>query len=129
MVLVKQLVMDLEKIVKSCNLDLKSLDRPVREQDFLQLAQYCDSINVMGLTLQVPDIEIKDIDKDCKSNEDKRVCLVKKWKQIYAFQATFRKFADALLKCKRNNSVMELCQYLLESKENGESSFILLVKN
>ena len=63
----------------------------------LDLAKFCVDWKLIGRRLGLMDGEITAIDSDHKKEEEKRVGMVEKWKDKFAFKATYLVFIEALL--------------------------------
>ena len=63
----------------------------------LDLAKFCVDWKLIGRRLGLTDAEITAIDSDNKKEEEKRVGMMEKWKDKFAFRATYLVFIKALL--------------------------------
>lgn len=114
---------------KCPDLPLEYLDEECAEEDLLHLSEYCFSIILFGKALKLPRQRLSDIEKDCRSTEEKRLVLVQKWKEYYAQTATYKEFIDALLSCRRRQQAISVCDFLEEKyrSENGMSIDIHII--
>lgn len=66
----------------------------------------------LGLTVS----EITAINRDAPTHELKKTATLRKWKDKYAWNATYRNLIEALLKCTRAEHAQEVCELLTQSK-------------
>ena len=63
----------------------------------LDLARFCVKWKLIGRRLGLTDAEVSAIDSDHKKEEEKRVGMMEKWRDIFAYRATYLAFIEALL--------------------------------
>ena len=74
----------------------------------------------MGHTIDrcITDLQIRAIDSDHRTTEEKRLASLRQWKESKAFGATFKVFVDALLGCKYVQTVRQVCEYRARQVNN-----------
>ena len=87
-----------EDIAARVGVSLDSLSSMECSRDvLLNLAKFCVNWELIGRCLGLTDAEITAIDNDNKKEEVKRVRMMEKWKDKFAFRATYLAFIEALL--------------------------------
>ena len=104
----------LQDILTEAEISLQLLEQPCSEESLLDLANYCDPWNIVGQHLKLSETVINDIDRDYRTTEEKRIKLLKKWKEGFAFKATYEVFVKALLSSGRVDPALEVCKLLKE---------------
>ena len=106
--------LSLEQVIAESGVNSECLDQECDQDKLLALADCCDSLIVTGSALGLTETQINDITRDSRyvSYEDKRIALIFKWKQSFAFKATYGKFVEALMVCGRADQATELCREL-----------------
>ena len=60
--------------------------------------------------------DIVAVDGDYRSVKEKRIGMLERWKEKFAFKATYRVFIEALLSCGKASDVTEACKVIASSK-------------
>ena len=84
---------------------LDILDQECSQQVLLSLAKHCVDWQL-----------IVAVDEDYRTAEQKRVEMLRKWKEKNAFKATYRLFIEALLSCGKASDAIEACKAIVSSK-------------
>ena len=71
---------------------------------------------LIGFHLELTKADIVAVDGDYRSVEEKRIGMVGKWKEKFAFKATYRVFIEALLSCGKASDAIEACKDIMSSK-------------
>ena len=69
-----------------------------------------------GFHLELTDGEITAVDGDYRSVDEKRIGMVRRWKERFAFKATYRVFIEALLSCGKASDAIDACRAVVSSK-------------
>ena len=93
------------------------LDAEMIPEHLRDCAKLFDDYEIVGAELGLDEPSMTDI-RDEKTQERKRMALLRKWKQVFAWRATYRCFIDALLNCSRADSACNVCKLLASSKYN-----------
>ena len=96
------------------NLDI--LDQECSQQVLLSLAKHCVDWQLIGFHLELTKADIVAVDEDYRTAEQKRVEILGKWKENFAFKATYRIFIEALLSCRKASDAIEACKVIVSSK-------------
>ena len=105
------------QLVKKFNISPALLDQPCSDADLFSISQFLDwrrTAPHLGLSA----IDIEDI--DCKRTEpEKRVETLRKWKQKYGFMAKYQTLIDVLLKTGNTSDAEKVCQLLKQKEDTG----------
>ena len=69
-----------------------------------------------GFHLELTKSEITAVDGDCRSIDEKRIGMLVRWKEKFAFKATYRVFIEALLSCGKASDAVDACRAIVSSK-------------
>ena len=96
-----------------------TLDTPVKESAFLSLASFVDPWRLVFFELLAP-TDVSDIDAENvgRSEQEKRVACLRKWKSRYGAEATYRVIVQSALKCERVDNAEGICRQLLQESQN-----------
>ena len=78
---------------------LDILDQECSQQILLSLAKHCVEWQLIGFHLELTKADIVAVDGDYGSVDEKRIGMLGRWKEKFAFKATYRVFIEALLSC------------------------------
>lgn len=99
-----------QDVLDEAKISAEVLKEPCSEDTTLQLSNFCDPWNVVALHLKLNHTEIDDIDRDCKTTEEKRIKVLQKWREAFAFKATTETFVKALVSCGRADPALQVCK-------------------
>ena len=71
---------------------------------------------MIGFYLKLTTSDIVAVDVEYRTAEQKRVEILRKWKEKFAFRATYRVFIAALLLCGKTSDAIEACKDITSSK-------------
>ena len=95
---------------------LDVLDQECSQQVLLRLAKHCVDWQLTGFHLELTKSDIVAVDEDYQTAEQKRVEMLRKWKEKFAFKATYRVFIEALLSCGKASDAIDACRAIVTSK-------------
>ena len=87
----------------------KLLDVRIAEEHLRKASRIIDDHETLGLELGLTSAEMTAISSE-KTLQLKRLAMLTKWKQKFAWKATYYKLIDALLKCTRADLAQEVCE-------------------
>ena len=99
------------------------LNDEVSETHLLEVSHFIDH-NILGPELGLTPQDMKDINIDERAEDRRRTATLRKWKEVYAFNATYRKLIEALLKCSKADQAVKVCK-LFKSRCKCITYFIL----
>lgn len=91
---------------------VRNIDQECTNEDFLALADLCDPWNLVGHYLKLTPSQLSAIDSDSRTTGLKRLALLQKWKESFAFKATYKVLVSALLSCGKTVQALEVCEVL-----------------
>ena len=103
----------IEDLVQRANIPKGCLDHECSIQDLQHVAKYCMKWKQIGHQLHL-DSFISDIDSDHACEEDKRIAMLTTWKEVFAYDATFRMLIEALISCGYVQSARQIVEYLAD---------------
>ena len=106
-----------EQLAEKAGVSLGYLNRQISGQHVLEFAKHCSIYQLIGPQLGLEEQELSDIEDDYKKAELKRRAVLERWKKKKTFEATYRRFLEALIKCDWNNNAYQACCTL--AKEEG----------
>ena len=74
------------------------------------LAKFCVHWKLIGYHLKLMEADIAAIDGDNRTVDEKRIGMLVKWREKFAFNATYRVLAQALLDCGRTSDAVDVCK-------------------
>ena len=69
-----------------------------------------------GFYLELTKSDIVAVDGDYRSVDEKRIGMLGRWKEKFAFKATYRVFIEALLSCGKASDAIDACKAIVSSK-------------
>ena len=91
---------------------VKNIDQECSDHDLLALSEFCIDWELIGQHLKLTKAQLTAIDADKKSTELKRLAVLHRWKELYAFKATYRALVSTLISCKRVDAALKVCKFL-----------------
>lgn len=107
-----------QELATKTGINLNILEQECSDDDLLALSELCETWEIIGRHLQLTDPQIRAIDSDHRTTEEKRLASLRKWKESKAFGATFKVFVDALLGCKYVQTARQVCEYRARQVDN-----------
>ncbi len=108
--------LSIEEIAQNAGVSLEYLENEISSENILEFAKYFTQYQEIGPYLGLSDGVLEGIDQNHKKLELKSRATLKKWKDEYAFKATYRKLIQALLDCRRADSATNICRKLHEEE-------------
>ena len=96
------------------NLDI--LDQECSSKMLLNLAQHCVDWRLIGLYLDLKEVDIAAVNGDCQTVDEKRAGMLGRWKNKLAFKATYRLFIEALLASGRAEDAVDACKTIAKGQ-------------
>ena len=92
---------------------LDILNQECSQQILLCLAKHCVEWQLIGYQLELSDSDITAVDGDSRTVDEKRVGMLKRWKEQFAFKATYLVLIRALLACGRTSDAISACKAIV----------------
>ena len=105
---------------------VKNIDQECTNDDFLALSDLCDPWKLVGSHLRLSQSQLSAISEENKSTALKRLTVLQRWKESFAFKATYRVLVAALLSCGKADQALKVCKVLAQ-KQGMYSAIVLKV--
>ena len=106
----------IEEVLRKTEVSLKSLKEAECRSDHLhELFRFCDPWRLIGTFLKLTDDKLNAIDGDHKTVDEKRLAVLKEWKQSRAFHATYLVLVQALVAANKIQNAVDLCEWFKEN--------------
>ena len=106
----------LQDLVDRFHLSPDQLGKKVSEEYDMALSKIIGDHEILGPLLGLTDQEMIEVDRDARTHEGRKKAMLVKWRQIYAFKATFEILIKAFLQCDRAQGAEEVCKLLAQGK-------------
>ena len=110
----------LQGLIDKYQLSPHQLNKEVSEKHLRDVSRIIDDHETVGPELGLSPAEITAINSDARTQELRRMEMLKKWKQKFVWGATYMQLIEALLKCGRGGDARDVCDLLAQSKHNME---------
>ena len=89
---------------------LLELENEVSDDDIRKISAFLETWKLVAPYIGLSEGDVEAINRDGKSEEEKRLMMLQKWKQALVFKATYKELVNALLSVKRADLAMKVCQ-------------------
>ena len=96
------------------NLDV--FDQECSQKMLLKLAKHCVDWTLIGLYLDLTIADIAAVNGDYQTVDEKRAGMLGRWKEKFAFKATYRVFIEALLACGKTEDAVDACKIITKGQ-------------
>ena len=107
-----------EDIARAVGVSIAKLDQECSEEHVKGISCFLESRQTLAPHLNLKETDIEEIDKDKRTEQEKRLKTLQKWKERFIFLATYKVLMEALLKTGRADHARKVC-CLLQSPEPG----------
>ena len=105
-----------QELIDKFQLSTHQLEKELSEEHLREVSRIIDDDEILGPELGLSTADMTAISSDAKKKEHQRMEMLRKWKQIFAFKATYWKLIEAFLNCKRADCAQNVCQFLTKCK-------------
>ena len=103
----------LHDIAAQANVRVEDLNTEVSSQRvLLDLAEFCVDWRLVGIRLGLTNAEIVAVDRDNRTEDEKRYVMLEIWKRKFAFKATYRVLIEAILACGQAQQATDACRVI-----------------
>lgn len=103
----------LNSILENYELTEEDVKKKVTDAHLVKISQsYCEKWWLLPSQLEIEHIVTKDIDRETKSQEEKRLTFLKRWQQEKGSDATYESLISALLNIKCRDDAEGVCKLL-----------------
>ena len=108
----------LQRLIDKYQLSPHQLGKEVSEGHLRDVSRIIADHEIVGPELGLSTAEMTAINYDARTQELRKMEMLKKWKQKFAWGATYMQLIKALLKCSRGDNARDVCDLLAQSKHN-----------
>ena len=98
----------------------EKLDQPCRDDHLSEIALSLTEWQSMAPFLGLSDAEEREIEEDSRPAKRRKVAMLRRWKEKYGKEATYRKLAKVFWKLERTDLVEELCETLSKCSHSDD---------
>ena len=106
----------LQDLIYRFHLPQYLLDKEVSEEHLRKISRIIAHHEIVGPELGLTSQEMTTISSDVNKQELQKIEMLKKWKQKYIWNATYRKLIEAFLNCGRADHARDVCELLTKSE-------------
>ena len=120
------MAVSLDELLRESRLSKAALEQRCSEEHITRFSEFLDWRKVAPY-LEIKKQEQEDIDRDFKTESEKRIKCLRKWKEIHAFKATYLMLVEALLMVRLADQAEKICKFVRKSV-NGQYLCIVCVQ-
>ena len=105
----------LEDLAERFKIPGSQLENEVSDDNIRKISAFLETWKLVAPYIALSEGDIEAIDRDGKSEEEKRLMMLQKWKQALVFKATYKELVNALLFVKRADLAMKVCQTVVST--------------
>lgn len=105
-----------DRLQQRYDLSVNLLQKECTSEDIQEIALFLESWKLLAPRLGLKKEQIQAVDKNADSEEEKRVALLEKWKEKFAFMATYQRLIEAFLAIERADIACKVCETVLKSQ-------------
>ena len=94
------------------------LDQGFSQKMLLNLSKHCVDWRLIGFYLELSKADIAAVNGDYQTVDEKRVGMLGRWKEKFAFKATYKVFIEALLASGRTEDAVDACKTIAKGLYN-----------
>ena len=108
----KMAAVTLEELLKEVGVRPEILDESISDNHILVIASVLTSWRKVAAHLGLSEIDLDSLDQEGKSEQEKKLEALLKWKGRYAFKATYKKLIESLLSLAMADVAEKVCHLL-----------------
>ena len=102
----------LDELLKTTELTPEQLEETCSDEHIIKVSLFMDSWRIIIPLLNLDATEQEEIEYDARSEKEKRLLALRKWKSKFAFNATYQKLIDTFLTVGRADLAEKVCNLL-----------------
>ena len=107
----------LQEVASQAGVDkLDVFNQECSQRMLLNLAMHYVDWKLIGLYLDLTKADIAAVDEDNRTADEKRAGMLGRWKEKFAFKATYGVFIEALLACGRTEDAVDACKTIAKGE-------------
>ena len=95
---------------------LDIFDQECSQRMLLNLSKYCVDWSLIGLYLDLARADIAAVNGDYQTVDEKRAGMLGRWKDKFAFKATYGVLIEALLACGKTGDAVDACKAIAKGQ-------------
>ena len=99
----------LEELLKKVCVHSEKLDESTSDDHLLEIALFLTSWRIVAPYLGLSDIDVNDVEREGRNEQEKRRKALQKWKGKFVFKATYRKLVEVLLSLAMADVAEKVC--------------------
>lgn len=107
----------IDELVKQTSIQPERLDEKVNNDHLRKIALLLRSWRLVALHLGLSDIDVSDLEKEGKDEQERRIKALQKWKEKFAFKAKYKELVEVLLQLSMADTAENICHILKGSYE------------
>ena len=107
-----QVGLSIEEVADRAGTGLDILSKPCSVAVLVDLAKFCVDWRLIGRRVGLIEADLTAVNGDNRTVEEKRVGMLEKWMNKFAFKATYRALIEALLAEGRSADAIEACKVI-----------------
>ena len=111
-VITSEITFSVEDVAAKAGIGLGVLSRECSQDVLLKLANFCSNWKLIGRHLRLEEREITAVDEDHNTMDERRFAMLVKWRDKFAFRATYDVFIKALLAAGKTQDALEACKVI-----------------
>ena len=100
----------IQEVIAKAGISMDVLEQECSSGMLPNLANFCVDWKLVGFHLKLTRAEIAAIDGDNRTVDEKRIGVLVKWREKFAFKATYRVLIQGLLDCERMSDAVDVCK-------------------
>ena len=101
-----------EDVAARAGIGLDALANECSQTVLRSLADFCEDWRLIGKRLELTHTDVNDIDRDYRTEKEKRVGMLEKWREKFAFKAKYQTLVEALLAEGKSTDAIEACRVI-----------------
>ena len=102
----------LDELLKETKIHPERLNKCISDDHLLKIALLLPSWQKVTPHLGLSEIDVSDVEREGKDEQEKRQNALQKWKGKFAFKATYRKLVEVLLSLSMADIAEKICYIL-----------------
>ena len=112
------LALTAEDIAEASSVPKAKFDEECSKEHINEISLFLTSWRTLAPHLNLEDTDIEEIEQDGKTEQEKKLKTLQKWKERFIFRATYKVLMEVLLKLGKADHTRKVC-HLLQSPATG----------
>ena len=108
----------LDELLKEVGVSLTQLDKACTSEHLQDIALFLPSWRIVASHLSLSDVDVEGVEMEGRSESEKRLKVLKVWKDRSAFKATYTELVKVFLKIGNADQAMKVCRLLVPQQAN-----------